>query len=61
MLFDFLVVFFIVAFSYAFTFKEDIPKEVTNRSLLLMLGLLVVLNITSIVNYLSLVLERTFS
>lgn len=60
MLFDFLVIFFIIAFSYAFTFKEDIPKTVTNRALLLMLCLLVLFNITSIVGYLSLVIERMF-
>lgn len=58
MIWDCVVVLFIIAFSYAFTFKEDIPKEVTYRSLLLMLSLLVILNIGSIINYFSLVLNR---
>ena len=58
MIWDFVVVLFIIAFSYAFTFKEDIPKIVTIRALLLMLSILVILNITSILNYLSEVLGR---
>lgn len=58
MIWDFVVVLFIIAFSYSFTFKDDIPKVVTLRALLLMLSILVILNITSIINYLSEILGR---
>lgn len=58
MLWDLLVVFFIIAFAYAFTFKDDVPQPVLTKSLLLMLLILVALNITSIVEYLTKVMER---
>ena len=58
MLWDMLVIFFIIAFSYAFAFREDVPNSVLIQSLVLMLLILVALNITSIIDYLAIVLSR---
>lgn len=58
MLWDLLVIFFILAFAYAFAFREDVPNSVLIQSLALMILILVALNITSIIDYLTVALSR---
>lgn len=58
MIWDILVIFLILAFSYALAFKSDVPPVVTRRSFMFFLLALVILNIIPIVTYLGRVLTR---
>lgn len=58
MIWDILVIFLIIAFSYAFAFKQDVPPVVTKRALLFFLISLIILNIVPIASYLGKVITR---
>jgi hypothetical protein len=60
MIWDFLVIFLIIAFSYALAFKQDVPPVVTKRALLFFLLSLIILNIVPIISYLGKVISRIF-
>lgn len=60
MLWDFTVFFLIIAFSYAFAFKKDVPPVVTKRALLFFLLLFILFNIVPVVRVLVSIVNSIF-
>lgn len=55
---DMMVVFVILAFSYALAFRQDVPFVVTRRAFMFFILMFVVLNIVPILDYLGSVVHR---